>query len=104
MSKNRDEWCDVLAEHDVPFTPIYSVPEALASELAVKSTHTLTDRSGRTAHVSASPIRTSQWPQKEHSLPPHMGDDTVAVLNGLLGRSPEEIDDLCDRGVAGKKE
>ena len=102
--RDRDKWCEILAEHDVPFTPIYSVPEALASELAGNSTHTLTDGSGRTAHVSASPIRASQWPDMKHGLPPHMGDDTVAVLNGLLGRSPEEIDDLCDRGVAGKKE
>jgi crotonobetainyl-CoA:carnitine CoA-transferase CaiB-like acyl-CoA transferase len=100
---DRDAWCEILGQHDVPFTPIYSVPEALASELAGNSTHTLSDGSGRTAHVSASPIRTSQWPDMKHSLPPHMGDDTVAVLDGLLGMSTDEIDDLCDRGVSGKK-
>jgi crotonobetainyl-CoA:carnitine CoA-transferase CaiB-like acyl-CoA transferase len=103
-SKDRDQWCAILAEHDVPFTPIYSVPEALASELAVKSTHTLTDQSGRSAHVSASPIRTPQWPTMAHTLPPHMGDHTVPVLNEILGLSEGEIDDLCVRGVAGKGE
>ena len=103
-AQDRDVWCAALAEHDVPFTPINSVPEALASELAKESVRTLIDATGRTAHVSANPVRASQWPVMPHTLPPYMGQDTEQVLGGILGMSTGEIDDLCDRRVAGKKE
>ena len=104
VTKDRAAWTDLLGEFDVPCTPINSVPEALASELARHSTLELRDETGRTAHVSANPVRAAQWPAKAHRLPPHMGDDTVSVLTELLDMTEDEIDELCARGLTAKDE
>jgi crotonobetainyl-CoA:carnitine CoA-transferase CaiB-like acyl-CoA transferase len=101
LANDRDVWCEVLGQHDVPFTPINSVAEALASELAVGSSTTLTDAAGETAHVSANPIRVPQWREMDHRMPPHLGDDTSEVFRGLLGMSQEEIEELSASGVSG---
>jgi crotonobetainyl-CoA:carnitine CoA-transferase CaiB-like acyl-CoA transferase len=104
VTKDRDAWGDVLSEHDVPFTPILSVAEALRSDLAVSSTRTLTGDDGSTAHVSANPIRVAEWPGREHRMPPRIGDDSAEVFGTLLGLTQAEIDDLNDAGDAGTKE
>ena len=45
------------------------------------------------------PLSLDGVPTAVHKVPPQLGEDTVDILTGA-GLTPEQIDDLIDRGVA----
>lgn len=103
----RDEWSRVLQEADVPHTPVNSAREALLSEQAVESNTTIAvhdEKRTRTGHVASNPIRSAEWPVKQHRTSPHIGEHTTSVLAGLLGKTTDEIDELVGAGVVGQEE
>jgi crotonobetainyl-CoA:carnitine CoA-transferase CaiB-like acyl-CoA transferase len=107
LGHTRDEWDEILAEHDVPHTPVNTVREALTSEQAVTSgtTHEVHDAAGRrVAHTSANPIRVAEWPPATHHVAPVMGDGTARILGDVLGLGPAQLEELSARGVIGMEE
>lgn len=97
----REHWIEVLAEFDVPHSPVLTVREALLTEQASRGTFLeLADPDGgRTAHASANPVKVTQWRPREHRIAPKMGDGTRAVLTSLLGVSDDEMTELAEAGV-----
>ncbi|GGA00983.1 CaiB/BaiF CoA transferase family protein [Elstera cyanobacteriorum] len=97
-------WSDRLARCKVPAGPVASVAEALdnphtkAREMVVSL-----DGPGDTGPVRllGNPLKFSRTPVAYDRAPPHLDQDRLPVLAGLLGLSAEEIQDLTTRGAFG---
>jgi crotonobetainyl-CoA:carnitine CoA-transferase CaiB-like acyl-CoA transferase len=100
-SESRDHWDQVLADCDVPHTPVNSVREALAVDDRI--TRELPTDAG-SVHVIASPIHNDAWPERQHHPSPRLGADTQHVLTELLSLDSNTINDLVERGVVGLEE
>jgi alpha-methylacyl-CoA racemase len=94
-SKTRDEWCAIMEGSDVCFSPVLSMGEAADHPHNVHRNSFL-DRDGA---VQAAPApRFSRTVPEVKGSPPHIGQDTDAVLAGA-GLSGEEIAKLRDSGA-----
>jgi crotonobetainyl-CoA:carnitine CoA-transferase CaiB-like acyl-CoA transferase len=101
-TRPRKEWQRLLEEVDVPTTPVFTLAEALASEQAAAN-GTVVELPGSDPRLFTvdSPMRSQEWPQPPRRRPPAMGADTAGVLEGWLGMSKAEIDDLVATEVVG---
>ena len=95
----RDEWEERLLKWDVPGGPVNDIAEALADPQVL-----LRDMVVEIEHPVAGTYRTAGNPIKSGSPdafapPPTLGQDTEAVLTGLLGYSGEEVATMRDAGV-----
>ena len=95
------EWVAVLEQAGVPCGPIndlaqvFADPQVQARGLRVEVPHPL---AGTVPQV-ASPIRLSESPVEYRKAPPLLGEHSEALLQRLLGRTPEQIDTLRRAGV-----
>jgi CoA:oxalate CoA-transferase len=95
------EW---LAEFDAlgfPCGPLNTIPEA-AEYPQVKAREMLVDVEsdmGNKLRIANSPLKLSRTPGKIRGGPPPIGRDTRAVLQEVLGLSPEEIDAEFAKGA-----
>ena len=98
-TKPRDEWEGLLLKWDVPGGPVNNIAEALADPQVQ-----LRDMVVEIDHPVAGTYRTAGNPIKDGSPdsftpPPTLGQDTAAVLTGLLGYSDAEVSDLRESGA-----
>lgn len=90
-------------ENDVPHAPVLTVsqvlshPQTLARELVTEVDHPSLGRLQLTGRPMTLPAYGSTRPL----APPLLGQHTVQVLEGLLGRSRTEVDALAAEGVIG---
>jgi CoA:oxalate CoA-transferase len=92
-----EEWLEALGGAGVPVGKVRTVPEALAAAAAAgrPATRTVDHPSAGPLDLVASPI----WgPTADTSAPPLLGQHTAEVL-AELGRSPDAIEALAERGV-----
>jgi crotonobetainyl-CoA:carnitine CoA-transferase CaiB-like acyl-CoA transferase len=104
VGRSRAHWTEVLAEFDVPHTPVQTLRESLASEQAANNltTRPVVDADGKTiAHTVANPIRSTQWREPANRAAPTMGDSTLSVLTELLQMDGNQVTALADAGVIG---
>ena len=98
-TKPRSEWETLLLKWDVPGGPVNNIAEALADP-QVQLRQMVVDID----HPIAGAYRTAGNPIKDGSPdaftpPPTLGQDTDAVLTGLLGYSSTEVAALRDMGA-----
>ena len=99
-SKPRPEWEQLLLKWDVPGGPVNNIAEALADPAGIAAGHGSTD----IEHPVAGTYRTAGNPIKDGSPdafapPPTLGQDTDAVLTGLLGYTDGEVAALRESEV-----
>lgn len=88
--KTQAEWLAQLAAVDICFGPVNSIPEALADP-QVHARGLIKEIAGRT--LIASPLKLSDTPPAEPTLPPDFGQHTDEVLR-TLGFSAAHIQEL----------
>ena len=88
--KTQAEWLAQLDTVDICFGPVNSIAEALADP-QVQARGLITEIAGRT--LIASPLKFSDTPPAEPTLPPEFGQHTDEVLQGL-GFSAARIQEL----------
>lgn len=101
-SKTTAEWLQILEAADVPNAPVLSIAEALEQE-HVKSRGLLEEVDHPVAGRVKVPGRViryvGEYDQASFRPAPILGQHTRAVLEGLLGYSTDEVDQLIRDGV-----
>jgi len=91
-TRARAEWCTVLAKLEVPHAPVYTAPEAVASEQARHLQLTIEDPAG--PHGAFRTIRSPVSFDGERALdvvaPPTLGQHNAEVLDQLAALSAAE--------------
>ena len=98
-TKPRDEWLAILAEHDVPAGPIYTIAEAVQDPQvqAIQMVRTFGE-GDRALDLLGFPVNYHGTPLKEGPAPPHLGEHTAEVL-AALGLSQDEIAGMSKDGA-----
>ncbi len=98
---DRDEIVQLLIEKDVPVGPVNSVddifrcPQVRERQMLVDTEHPIAGR----FKIVGVPAKLSRTPGKVRTAAPLLGQHTEEVLQGILGRTPEEIRRLREQGV-----
>jgi crotonobetainyl-CoA:carnitine CoA-transferase CaiB-like acyl-CoA transferase len=102
LTKTRDEWIALLEAADVPCSPLNGLHEVLRTKQALESRivrEVRGEEANEAVHVVGLPVRCEQWGEETYRMPPRMGQDTAAILSGLLCLSEVEIGALEAAGV-----
>lgn len=99
--KTRAEWERLLTAAGVPHAPVWDYAQMFAHpQVAARNMRiTVTRPDGVPVDLIGSPLHVSGAALPSPTPPPDLGQDTHAVLKGLLGLSPEEVAALKERGV-----
>lgn len=105
-SAPASHWVAALQAARVPAALVRSVDEAVRSPAAMQlgMLSELLGPSGATHLVIGNPIRVDgdALPSAPVRFPPALGSDTRDIVGGLLGRTPDEIEELARAGAFGR--
>ena len=103
-SRPRAEWLGLLQAAGIPAAPINTLDEALAHpQLAHRQAVTDLDVPGcEVTRVVLGPFRFDGARRSETMPPPTLGQDTVAVLETMLGYDAERLATLAGEGAFGR--
>lgn len=81
-ARRRSEWCAVLEQHDVPYSPVYSAPEVIATEQAKHLGLCIEDPAGPHGpfRTIRSPVSFDGERMRDVSAPPTLGQDNATLL------------------------
>jgi crotonobetainyl-CoA:carnitine CoA-transferase CaiB-like acyl-CoA transferase len=91
--KERDEWCKILEEGDVPVAPVNNVSEAfnnpqiLSRNMIVEFDHPVCGK----IKTLGNPIKMSETPKEVFISPPLLGQHNEEIICGLLGYSKRDL-------------
>ena len=94
--RTTDDWIDALGTIGVPCGPINAMdkvvthPQVQAREMITRVAHQITGE----VEVPGVPIKLSETPGSVDAPAPSLGEHTAEVLTGLLGMSPDEVEQL----------
>ncbi len=94
--RTTDDWIDALGRIGVPCGPINAMdkvvthPQVQAREMITRVVHQITGE----VEVPGVPIKLSETPGSVDAPAPSLGEHTTEVLTGLLGMSPDEVEQL----------
>ncbi len=100
-AEDNSVWLDKLQKHGIPCAPVNTFATALADPhvldrgMIVDVAHP----SGRSVRQVGNPIKLSDYPDATYTPPPLLGQDTDAVLQGLLGLHADALASLRSKGV-----
>jgi crotonobetainyl-CoA:carnitine CoA-transferase CaiB-like acyl-CoA transferase len=101
LGRTTAQWMQLLEPLGVPCGPInrldqvFADPQVIHRGLRVDVAH----RIAGSLPLVANPIRFSRTPITYEAPPPLLGEHTDHVLRHLIGKSPQEIEALRQRGV-----
>lgn len=104
QTRDTTHWVQALAAANVPSAPIndykqvFEHPQVRHRQLRVDQPH----GGGGVASTVANSIRLSATPIEYRLAPPLLGEHSVHVLAGLLGKTPAEIEQLVSDGIVGR--
>lgn len=95
------EWMEIIRGAGIPCGPIYTYDQVFADEQvrALAMVQHLTRADGSVLPLLRGPLSLDGTPTPVLKAPPQLGEDTTEIL-AAAGLSPDQIDDLIDRGVA----
>ncbi len=100
-ARDAEEWLNLLLAEGIPCGPINTVDQALADPQAqhrgmvVEIPHP----TAGAVKLVAPPYKLSRTPAAIVTPPPLLGQDTEAVLTGILGYAPEQMARLKESGA-----
>ncbi len=101
LQKPSAYWLDRLSAHDVPngrindYRQVFDHPQIRHRGMRVD----IDDGRGGSTAVVGNPIKFSETPIEYRAPPPRLGQHTRDVLAEVLGKTPQEIDALKDKGA-----
>ena len=102
-TRTTDDWLGDLEAAGVPCGPVNSIDRVFDDpQIQARGMQTYTEHPQLgTVPAVANPIRYSATPLKSHAPAPRLGEHTDYVLQGLLGRSGDETEEMRGAGVIG---
>lgn len=100
---SSDYWLQKLQEKRIPCAPVNRFSQALSDE-QVRYRNMVIDLkhpNGRSTRGPGNPIKLSRTKAETFAAAPTLGQDTDAVLNGILGYDEARIAELKERGAVG---
>lgn len=101
LTKSREEWLKELQEGDVPCGPVNNVAEALAdpqTEFRRMVVEVDQPHWGK-YKTTGMPVKMTQLQEERFEPPPRLGEHNEEVLQGLLGYSADEVENLRRQGA-----
>jgi CoA:oxalate CoA-transferase len=100
-SAPADTWRAKLQAVSIPCGPVNTLDKALQSEQVVHRgmVMQMTSEAGSTVRVPGNPLKFDGQGDTPAVYPPHLGQDTDAVLAALLGTTSEDLRVLKNQGV-----
>ncbi len=101
LARTTAEWIRILEPLGVPCGPInrldqvFADPQVVHRRMQVDVPHPVAGR----LPLVANPIKFSRTPIVYDTPPPMLGEHTDEVLRDVLGKTPQQIDDLRQRGI-----
>jgi crotonobetainyl-CoA:carnitine CoA-transferase CaiB-like acyl-CoA transferase len=94
-------WIEVLERASVPCGPINTLPQVYADPqvIARGDIETVRRSDGTEIQLAASPLHLAKTPPQTRNAPPRLGEDTEAVLRGLLGVTDAQLESWRGSGV-----
>jgi crotonobetainyl-CoA:carnitine CoA-transferase CaiB-like acyl-CoA transferase len=102
-ARTTAEWIGVFEPAAIPCGPINSIEEVFADpQVKARGLQVSLSRpDGVQTPSVANPIRLSATPVAYEKAAPALGEGTEAVLTGLLGLAPQELEKLKASGAIG---
>ena len=102
-TRTTSEWLERLLEYDVPCAPINSVDAALNDPQVFHNNMVVSLKSpeGGEIKLVGNPIKMSGTVQQPYEYPVKLGQNTVEILQGVLGYSKRQIEELKRNQVIG---
>jgi formyl-CoA transferase len=100
-TRPRQAWIDLLVPAGVPCASVRGLDEVLADPQlhAREMIETVDHPTAGALRVLGLPIKLSDTPGAVASAPPRLGEHTAAVLEEVLGLSPDDVDGLRREGA-----
>jgi len=101
LARTTEEWIRILEPLGVPCGPInrldqvFADPQVVHRRMQVDVPHSVAG----SLPLVANPIKFSRTPIVYDTPPPMLGEHTDEVLRDVLGKTPQQIDDLRQRGI-----
>lgn len=104
-TQSCEHWAKRMAEIGVPAAPVYSVPEAMASD-DVRRRKILSEiphpKAGTVPNVKP-PFSMSLTPAADPVAPPLLGQHTLEILTDVLQLDTDRVRQLAEKGAFGKE-
>ena len=100
-TKDAEHWLPALEEAGIPsglingVEQVFAHPQTLALDMVVEKPHP----TAGTVRMAGIPFKLSRTPGTVRSAPPLLGEQTECILQELLGRTPDDIASLREKGV-----
>ena len=100
LTKTRDEWTQILSDHDIPSAPVNDLPSVFADPQVIARglVRTYEHPTLGSIRYVASPMQSAQW-QFPNRHAPVLGEHTVEILTERLGYSSKEVDELVENEI-----
>ncbi|WP_082868786.1 CaiB/BaiF CoA transferase family protein [Corynebacterium crudilactis] len=101
LTKEAAEWVRLFNEAGIPVGMVNTLdlaltsPQVLHRDMVVE----LADDNGTSVKTLGNPIKLSRAPRGSDTFPPALGEHTADILQTVLGKTPEEIDNLLSAGI-----
>ena len=95
MARTMHEWIELLEAHNVPCGPINNIDQVFDDpQVRHRGVRTSMPHASGPISLLANPMRFADTPVRYELPPPLLGEQTDAVLRGLLGLGDDELRDL----------
>jgi crotonobetainyl-CoA:carnitine CoA-transferase CaiB-like acyl-CoA transferase len=101
LTKDRDDWIDLLRRERVPCGPVYTVDEIFQDPQILHRNMRLELKHPKAGNISqiGSPLRFSEAVSKTWTAPPLLGQHNEEILRDLLRYTPQEINQLKTNSI-----
>ncbi len=98
--KTGEEWLEIL-EGKVAIGPINTIDKALSDPqiLSRNMVPEINRENGEPLKILGNPIKMSEIDQESFKFPPRLGEHTAEILTKTLNYSPEEVEELKQKGI-----
>ncbi|HEX2923222.1 MAG TPA: CoA transferase [Chloroflexota bacterium] len=101
-TRTTAEWMVDMERIGIPAAPVNTLDKAFGESAAEERNMVVSVEQprGGPIHMAGNPVKMSRTPGEEFTPAPALGEHTTEILTGLLGYSPQKVEELLREGGA----